>query len=158
MGNPPFVGAMWSKGTQREDIELVFPESPKTGQIDYVAGWYAKAAKQGHDVAQWMLGRCYHNGRGVEQNYEEANKWFYLSAKQGNCYAQNSLGYALEHGLGIEQSYEEALEWYRKAAEKGLPSAYESIGYFYEKGLGVKRNIKEAEKWYNLSDNQNKRN
>ncbi len=45
MGNPPFVGAMWSKGTQREDIELVFPESPKTGQIDYVAGWYAKAAK-----------------------------------------------------------------------------------------------------------------
>lgn len=45
MGNPPFVGAMWSKGSQREDIQFVFPESPKTGQIDYVAGWYAKAAK-----------------------------------------------------------------------------------------------------------------
>ena len=45
MGNPPFVGAMWSKGSQREDIELVFPECAKTGQIDYVAGWYAKAAK-----------------------------------------------------------------------------------------------------------------
>lgn len=45
MGNPPFVGAMWSKGTQRRDIELVFPECEKTGQIDYVAGWYAKAAK-----------------------------------------------------------------------------------------------------------------
>ena len=45
MGNPPFVGAMWSKGSQREDIELVFPECSKTGQIDYVAGWYAKAAK-----------------------------------------------------------------------------------------------------------------
>lgn len=45
MGNPPFVGAMWSKGTQREDIEKVFPECEKTGQIDYVAGWYAKASK-----------------------------------------------------------------------------------------------------------------
>ena len=45
MGNPPFVGAMWSKGSQREDIALVFPECSKTGQIDYVAGWYAKAAK-----------------------------------------------------------------------------------------------------------------
>ncbi|MDO5392912.1 MAG: N-6 DNA methylase, partial [Eubacteriales bacterium] len=45
MGNPPFVGAMWSKGTQREDIARVFPECKKTGQIDYVAGWYAKAAK-----------------------------------------------------------------------------------------------------------------
>ena len=45
MGNPPFIGAMWSKGSQREDIEQVFPECSKTGQIDYVAGWYAKAAK-----------------------------------------------------------------------------------------------------------------
>lgn len=45
MGNPPFVGAMWSKGTQREDIELVFPECEKGGQVDYVAGWYVKAAK-----------------------------------------------------------------------------------------------------------------
>lgn len=45
LGNPPFVGAMWSKGRQREDIEKVFPECEKIGQIDYVAGWYAKAAK-----------------------------------------------------------------------------------------------------------------
>lgn len=45
MGNPPFVGAMWSKGFQRKDIEYVFPECAKTGQIDYVAGWYAKSSK-----------------------------------------------------------------------------------------------------------------
>lgn len=45
MGNPPFVGAMWMKGKKREDVELVFPECPKVGEIDYVAGWYAKAAK-----------------------------------------------------------------------------------------------------------------
>jgi hypothetical protein len=45
MGNPPFVGAMWSKGVQREDISFVFPECKKPGQIDYVAGWYVKAAK-----------------------------------------------------------------------------------------------------------------
>lgn len=45
MGNPPFVGAMWSKGSQREDIQAVFPECKNPGQIDYVAGWYVKAAK-----------------------------------------------------------------------------------------------------------------
>jgi hypothetical protein len=45
MGNPPFVGAMWSKGSQREDISTVFPECAKPGQIDYVAGWYVKTAK-----------------------------------------------------------------------------------------------------------------
>lgn len=50
MGNPPFVGAMWSKGHQREDIELVFPECEKTGQVDYVSGWYVKAAKYMQDT------------------------------------------------------------------------------------------------------------
>ena len=45
MGNPPFVGAMWSKGIQREDMISVFPECENIGQIDYVSGWYVKAAK-----------------------------------------------------------------------------------------------------------------
>ena len=45
MGNPPFIGAMWSKGSQREDIAFVFPECEKAGQVDYVSGWYIKAAK-----------------------------------------------------------------------------------------------------------------
>ena len=45
MGNPPFVGAMWSKGSQRDDISIVFPECSKPGQVDYVSGWYVKAAK-----------------------------------------------------------------------------------------------------------------
>ena len=44
IGNPPFVGAMKSKGRQREDIMLVFPECKKPGEIDYVSGWYIKAA------------------------------------------------------------------------------------------------------------------
>jgi hypothetical protein len=51
MGNPPFVGAMWSKGNQREDISNVFPECEKPGQIDYVAGWYVKAAKYIKDTS-----------------------------------------------------------------------------------------------------------
>ena len=45
MGNPPFVGAMWSKGNQRNDIVKIFPECKKSGEIDYVSGWYVKAAK-----------------------------------------------------------------------------------------------------------------
>lgn len=45
MGNPPFIGAMLSKGTQRDDILNVFPECKKPGEIDYVAGWYIKSSK-----------------------------------------------------------------------------------------------------------------
>ena len=45
MWNPPFIGAMWSKWTQRDDISVVFPECEKSWQIDYVAWWFVKAAK-----------------------------------------------------------------------------------------------------------------
>ncbi len=44
ISNPPYVGAMRSKGGQRDDISYVFPECEKPGQIDYVCGWFVKAA------------------------------------------------------------------------------------------------------------------
>ena len=44
MGNPPFVGGMMMTPAQREDLVASFPECTKPGEIDYVSGWYAKAA------------------------------------------------------------------------------------------------------------------
>lgn len=44
IGNPPFNGAMKMKG-KRSDIYIAFPECQKIGEVDYVAGWYVKAAK-----------------------------------------------------------------------------------------------------------------
>ena len=57
MGNPPFVGySLQSKG-QKEDILSVYVDEKgkpyKTaGKIDYVSGWYFKAAQlmQGTDI------------------------------------------------------------------------------------------------------------
>ena len=49
MGNPPFVGYSWQSKEQKDDILSVFlGNDGKTlkaaGKIDYVAGWYYKAA------------------------------------------------------------------------------------------------------------------
>lgn len=44
MGNPPFVGMQWMSKSQREDILALFPGNKKAGSLDYVSGWYAKAA------------------------------------------------------------------------------------------------------------------
>ena len=37
--------------------------------------WYQKAAKQGNEDAEYMLGHFYYTGTGVEQDYEMAAEW-----------------------------------------------------------------------------------
>ncbi|HUN53914.1 MAG TPA: DNA methyltransferase [Smithella sp.] len=45
MGNPPFVGAKFMNGEQREDVAGVFGNMKNAGLLDYVAAWYVKAAR-----------------------------------------------------------------------------------------------------------------
>ena len=79
--------------------------------------WH-KAAEQGVAEAQYKLGRCYRNGRGVTQSYTEAAKWFRKAAEQGYTKAQYNLGACYAKGDGVAQSYNEAVKWYRMAAEQ----------------------------------------
>ncbi len=45
MGNPPFVGANMMNDEQREDLRIIFGAKWKNiGEMDYVSGWYKKAA------------------------------------------------------------------------------------------------------------------
>ncbi len=45
LGNPPFVGAKLLSDAQRADLAIVCSEIPSGGLIDFVAGWYIKAAR-----------------------------------------------------------------------------------------------------------------
>lgn len=45
MGNPPFVGGMMMTREQHDELAQAFRNCKKVGEIDYVAGWYAKATK-----------------------------------------------------------------------------------------------------------------
>lgn len=45
IGNPPFTGSYLMDSIKREEVKAVFPECKNPGEIDYVAGWYAKAGK-----------------------------------------------------------------------------------------------------------------
>jgi hypothetical protein len=49
LGNPPFVGQTYRTDSQNVDIALVFEDVPNTSRriasLDYVAGWYVKAAQ-----------------------------------------------------------------------------------------------------------------
>lgn len=45
LGNPPFIGSKLMSEQQRKEIEEVFSNTKGVGVLDYVTGWYIKAAK-----------------------------------------------------------------------------------------------------------------
>lgn len=45
IGNPPFVGAKYQTDSQRADMDLVAKDVDNGGLLDYVCGWYLKAAE-----------------------------------------------------------------------------------------------------------------
>ena len=45
LGNPPFVGAKFQTDEQRADMETVAGKAENHGLLDYVTGWYFKAAE-----------------------------------------------------------------------------------------------------------------
>jgi hypothetical protein len=44
VGNPPFIGKQTRSPEQQEDMALAFGDAPGTGNLDYVAAWYGRAA------------------------------------------------------------------------------------------------------------------
>ena len=44
LGNPPFVGAQYMTKEQKNDLMTLFPNNKHSGELDFVAGWYKKAA------------------------------------------------------------------------------------------------------------------
>jgi TPR repeat protein len=52
------------------------------------AGWLLKAANQDYTDAQYEVGRCYRDGKGVAADPVEAFKWFDLATKKGQIIAK----------------------------------------------------------------------
>ena len=45
MGNPPFVGAQYMTKAQKAELMSLFDKNSRAGVLDYVSGWYARAAE-----------------------------------------------------------------------------------------------------------------
>ena len=106
-------------------------------------------AEQGEALAQFLLGRDYHNGWGVEKNYTEAFKWYFKAAAQQHLLALTSLGTMLYHGQGVEQDYTESFKWFHMAAilYPEDVDGKKDLGYMYLMGYGVEENYTEAFRW-----------
>ncbi|MCQ2192784.1 MAG: sel1 repeat family protein [Paludibacteraceae bacterium] len=99
----------------------------QAGNYEKAVEWYAKEAEQGDAYAQYKLGSCLCEGKGVTQNYEKAAEWFTIAAVQGNPDAQFELARCYDNGNGVQKNHTKAIEWYSKAAEQGHVEAMSEI-------------------------------
>ena len=112
------------------------------------------AAEQGFARAQYNLGICYHDGKGVPRDEVEAVKWYRKAAEQGFAAAQFNLGICHFNGEGVAKDSVQAVSWYRKAAEQGVAEAQSSLGFCYIYGEGVAKDDVQAVSWYRKAADQ----
>ena len=111
-------------------------------------------ADKGDPSAEFLLGKRYEDGLGVESNQIEAVKWYRKAAEQGNADAQYRLGRCCVQGLGVATNQTEAFQWFRRAAEQGHVWGQLGLASCYDEGEGVEKNQAEAVKWYRKAAKQ----
>ena len=103
--------------------------------------YISKAADSGNAVAQYLIGVCYDNGIGVEEDIELAIDWYHKAAEQGVVEAQYDYGIACT----VKNNMAEAFNWLNKAAERGYAKAQYTLGWSY--GGNLNNNISQAIYW-----------
>ena len=119
----------------------------KTGKYEDAVKAFRIAAEKGNAKAQFLLGACYYNGKGVERDVDEAVRWTRKAAEQGYVEAQCSLGCTYADGNGVDKDMAEAARWFRKAAKEGYAGAQLNLGRCYATGEGVEKDKEKAAKW-----------
>ena len=77
MGNPPFVGYSYQSKSQKEDILSVFTDEKgkpykAAGKIDYVSGWYWKAAEM---MQNTQIRTAFVSTNSITQGEQVSNVW-----------------------------------------------------------------------------------
>ena len=115
--------------------------------------WFQKAADQGHDWAQYEMGRAFETGLGVPKDLKMAVIWYRKAADQGNATAQMQLGGMYQEGRGVPRNLDQAFVWYQKTAANPTGGVVSSMGRgqlaeMYANGEGAPKNVYEALAWY----------
>lgn len=108
-------------------------------------------AERGQARAQYLVGRLYEDGFGVEQNYSEAARWYRAAAEQGDPLAQHALSVFYAVGWGVAADPAESVKWLRRSAEQGYYYAQNDLGSRYRTGRGVPQSNELAYLWLDLA-------
>ena len=115
-----FLSAVFNYGTRLRSTRAA---APKGVAVPGKFQEYKASAEQGDAEAQFNLGWCYDDGRGVAKDYVEAVKWYRKAAEQCHTEAQLNLGYCYANGQGVVKDKVEAYAWLSMAAKADSDAA-----------------------------------
>jgi TPR repeat protein len=135
------------------------------GDLDGGFKLVARAAQAKLPAAEYRIGLCYLQGKGVPPSRAEGRRWLELSATQGFAEAQAALATLLITGhveeatpggrrtLFTDQAPSQpdfiaAEGWARRAAEGGSADGQALLGYILSVGPEAIRNLEQGEAWY----------
>ncbi|XP_066348919.1 F-box protein At1g70590-like [Miscanthus floridulus] len=90
--------------------------------------WFYPSASAGNARAQYNLGLCLQNGKGVKRNQKEAAKWYLRAAEGGNVRAMYNISLCYSYGEGLSQDPVRAKRWLQLAADCGHKKALYECG------------------------------
>lgn len=116
------------------------------------ARYWRMAAESGHAGSQFMLGRAYLLGEGVQKDYGLSDSWVELAFKQGHIAAHYNKGCIWGGIVKSAPDDDTSAVWFTQQAEAGDRVAAWVMGICAEYGRnGVLRNDTEAIRWYRMS-------
>jgi hypothetical protein len=104
---------------------------PSSGDSEFFK-WYKKGAESGSFEAQYNLGVCYRNGKGVTKDEQLAFQWILRSAQQGYWKAQFDIGYYYANGIGTTKDHKEAVDWLYCSSMNGYSVASRQLAIYIE--------------------------
>ena len=112
------------------------------------AGWFERAAGNGHLAARHAVAMAYLLGRGRSADPAKAIGQLKATAEAGHGASHLVLAHMHLRGIGLPKDEQLALARFRRAAAAGEPKAYFEVGVAYAQGaLGV-ADLGEAYLWY----------
>jgi TPR repeat protein len=114
----PRSWAPLEKGTDAAWQAYLRGEFPKAVPV------FARLAKLGHPVAEWLMGNIYFFGQGIPKDYGKAHAMFEAAADQGYFAAFAPTAQMYQQGLGIPADLSKSYYWYNIAAGQ-LPDSAE---------------------------------
>lgn len=114
---------------------------------------YERGAAVDNILCTQQLGVCFFEGRGVEQDYDNA---YMCLSRDCDCSPEvaRCRALCLLNGWGTKQDLKEAAWYFQYAAKEGDAQAAYHLGVCYEEGKGVEASREEAAKWYGRAAEQ----